>query len=170
PIGTWADLGMAVLETLDRQDLEDLVDGIEEFFGGFDGTVGGGFVPSDMDDLDKGFGFDEELDFEEGSGSPDGFGTETSTEAFDDLGEPIPGDGSEPGTAPAVDPTTEELLAELLLTVTGDQAVADCALGELYANATTDQLYELADAYQYDFEPSVEAQDVLFGAVERCGG
>ena len=34
PLGTWADLGLAVLETLDRQDLEAFVDGVEEFFAG----------------------------------------------------------------------------------------------------------------------------------------
>jgi len=51
PIGTFADAGLAVLEVIDRADLDAGVDAFESFFGeGFfgGGMVGGGFVPPGM--------------------------------------------------------------------------------------------------------------------------
>lgn len=88
PIGTWADLGLAVLETVDREDLDAMVDAVEGFFGGgfFGGdAIGGGFVPPGMsDDLGA---FEEEFGFEEESGF------EVEGEVFDDVGEPLDDDG-----------------------------------------------------------------------------
>lgn len=153
PLGTWADLGLAVLGTLEREDLDAIVDSVEEFFGGFGGMVGGGFVPPGMsDDLGE---FEELGD------------VEASTEVFSDVGEPFEG---EPGTAGSVDTATEGVLIEMLGALAGDPKVADCALDQLYATARVDLLYEIADGYQYEYEPSAEAQDVLFAALSACGG
>lgn len=59
PLGTWTDLWLATIETLEREDVDALVDSIE---GSFGGMVGGGFVP----------------------GMTDGF---EDSEVFEDLGE-----------------------------------------------------------------------------------
>lgn len=80
PIGTFADTGLAVLEVLDREDLESAVDAVESFFGGAffgGGMVGGGFVPPGMTS-------------EEG----------VTIEEFDAIGEPLGDEGllrDEPG-------------------------------------------------------------------------
>lgn len=137
PIGTGTDLGLAVLETVDREDLDSMVDAFDESFGGGffgDDMVGGGFIPPGM--IDE-FG-DEE------------FG--------DEFGEPLGGDD------------LDTTLADMLTVLTSDPKVATCALDQLYATASTDQLYELADAHDYEYEPSVEAQEVLFAALSACGG
>lgn len=156
PFGTWTDLGLAVLGTLEREDLDAIVDSVEEFFGQFSGMVGGGFVPPGMSD-----DFGEFEEFED-------FGdVEASTEVFSDVGEPLYG---EPGTAGSVDTATEGVLIEMLGALAGDPKVADCALDQLYATARIDQLYEIADSYQYDYEPSAEAQDVFFAALTACDG
>ena len=153
PLGTWTDLGLAMLETLERKDLDAMVDAVEGFFGGFSEAVGGGFMPPGMED-----------DFEEFEDFGD---VEASTEVFSDVGDPIYGD---PGTAGSVDTATEGVLIEMLGAITGDPAVADCALDELYATARIDQLYEIAESYEYDYEPSAETQDVFFAALTACGG
>lgn len=141
PLGTYADFGLAVLETLDRQDLDDMVDAVEDFFGaGFlaGGDLGSGFVPPGM-----GGGFEAHPGAEE-------------------LGGAI---GGEPDAA-----TIDALLGEVLSAFTSDPDVAACALEQLHLQATTEQLHELVDAYQHQYEPSVEAQDVLFGVLSACGG
>jgi hypothetical protein len=164
PIGTFTDLGLSMLELVEREDLDAMVDAVEGFFGGFTGSVGGGFVPPGMEDLE---GFEEDLgELDDGFS----FETEASTEVFEDVGEPLFDDGSgKPGTM-QFDTGTDALLLEMLEAFTGDPALAECALAELYATARTDQLYELTDAYEFDYEPPAEAQDVLFAALERCGG
>ena len=153
PIGTWADLGLAVLETIDREDLDAMVDGLEEFFGsGFFGgdMLGGGFVPPGM--IDE---FDDEAfdDFDDEFG----FG-EAEVETFEEPGDPIGGN--------ALDAT----LTDMVAVFTGDPDVAACTLEQLRLQASTEQLFELADAYEFEYEPSLEAQDVLFGALSACGG
>ena len=148
PLGTWADLGLAVLETIDREDLDAMVDAVEEFFGsGFFGgdMLGGGFVPPGMtDDFE---------DFEDGLGLG-----EAEPEVLEDVGDPI-----DSGTLDAT-------LTDMLTVFTGDPEVATCAFDQLYLTATVGQLTELADAYEYEYEPSMEAQDVLFAALSACGG
>jgi hypothetical protein len=148
PLGTWADLGLAVLETLEREDLDAMVDSIEELVGSFGGgMLGGGFLPPGMDELEN------IEDFQ--------------TDVFEDVGEPVPdGQLSQPGTE-ATD--IDAILAEIVDYFADDRDMAECAVAELYATARTDQLTELADAYRYDFEPSPEAQDVLFTALAACG-
>lgn len=144
PIGTWADLGIALLETVDREDLDAMVDAVEEFFGGGffgGGMLGGGFVPPGMTD-----------DFEE-------------FEEFEEVGEPV-GGGTAPGTGSDLDAT----LAEMVAVFTGDPDVATCTLDQLRMGAPTDVLWELADAYVLEYEPSAEAQEALFGALSNCGG
>jgi hypothetical protein len=69
PVSTWADAGLAVLETLEREDLDAMVESVEGFFGGFTGMVGGGLVPPGMID-----------DFGE---------VEGSTEVFGEVGERV---------------------------------------------------------------------------------
>ncbi|HSP04774.1 MAG TPA: hypothetical protein VLR27_14780 [Acidimicrobiales bacterium] len=153
PMGTWADLGLAVLETIDREDLDAMVDAVEEFFGsGFfgGGMLGGGFVPPGMTDDLGGF---EDFDDEFGYGE-----TEVEVETFEELGDPIGGND------------LDATLAEMVEVFAGDPDVAACALEQLRLKATPDQLFELADAYQYEYEPSMEAQDVLFGVLSSCGG
>lgn len=83
PIGTFADSGLAVLEVIDRDDLDAAVDAFESFFGGGflgSGMVGAGFVPPGM------------------------VGDEV-VEEFDAVGEPLE---LEPlhGTGPEVEPGT----------------------------------------------------------------
>ena len=97
------------------------------------------------------FGDFEDFDDEFGAG-------ETEVETFEDLGDPI-GDNDLDAT-----------LAEMVEVFAGDPDVAACTLEQLRLKATTDQLFELADAYQYEYEPSMEAQDVLFGVLSACGG
>ena len=161
PFGTFADVGLAMLEIVERDDLDAIVDAVEEFFDSFAGGFSGGF--EDFDDFSG--GFEDYDDFE----MYDDFSGESSTEHFDDVGEPLFDDGfGQPGSA--VDTSTETLLLQLLDALTGDARVTDCALGELYATARKDLLYELAEAYQYEYEPSGEAQDALFAALDLCGG
>jgi hypothetical protein len=151
PMGTWADLGLAVLETIEREDLDSMVDAVEEFFGsGFfgGGMLGGGFVPPGMtDDFEDFDDFDDEYGYEE-----------TEVETFDGLGDPIGGKD------------LDATLAEMVDVFAGDPDVAACTLEQLRLKATPNQLFELADAYQYDYEPSLEAQDVLFATLSACGG
>ncbi|MFP5321526.1 MAG: hypothetical protein ACLGIC_06725 [Acidimicrobiia bacterium] len=155
PIRTGADLGISALRLIDREDLEAAVDAVEDFFGeGFfsGGSVGGGFVPpglEDLDDLDS-------LDDLDDLGS--------SSETFEEVGEPI-----DPG-APTTEARTSALVEELIFMFSGDEQVTACVLVELDATAQPGQLEELADAYAYDFEPSPEVQDLLFSALEACGG
>lgn len=85
PVGTFADLGLAVLETLQREDLDTMVDAIEGFFGGFSTETGSGFAPSELDDFGP--------DFEDGFSTEDlddgfTFETEVSTE-LEDTGKPL---------------------------------------------------------------------------------
>jgi hypothetical protein len=150
PLGTSADLGLAVLETIGREELDSMVDAVEEFFGSSffgGGMLGGGFVPPGLTDDFEDFG--DELELELG---------ETEVETFEELGDPI-GDNDLDAT-----------LAEMVEVFAGDPDVAACTLEQLRLKATTDQLFELADAYQYEYEPSMEAQDVLFGVLSACGG
>jgi len=103
PVRTVADLGLAMLRTVDREDLEAVVDAIDGFFGeGFfgGGSVGGGFVPpgmtGDFDDLGtleelEGFeGIDDLGSFEEELEDLQGIGEEGSEEI---LVEPSSGQG-----------------------------------------------------------------------------
>lgn len=153
PFGTFADVGLSLLETVDREDLDAMVDAVEEFFGaGFftEDAVGGGFVPPGMgEDLGNGFSIGE-----------------GGTERFSDVGEPIGGvDLAEPDVA-----SIDTIVGEMLTVITNDPAVATCTLEQLRVTATTEQMYELADAYLYEFEPSPETQDLLFTALTACGG
>lgn len=152
PIRSYADLGIAVLQVIDREDLDAMVDAVEEFFGAFGGMVGGGFMAPGLD-----------------GGDFDDLGT--ITEEFEEFGEPIePGTGLESFEAGSIDARTSGLVEELVSMVAGDADVAACVLAELKATATPNQMVELADAYAFDFEPSMDAQDVLFTALEICGG
>lgn len=67
PLGTFADVGLAMLETLEREDLDAMVDAVEEFLGGFETSFGGGFDDvegfEDVEDLEGQFDdFDDELE------------------------------------------------------------------------------------------------------------
>lgn len=166
PIRTWADLGIAVLETVDREDLDAMVDGIEElfgsaFFGG--GMVGGGFVPPGLggDVIEEFDAIGEELEVE-----PD-FEVEPGLEGSSNDGSflPRPGKSSEEMAVRA-----DALIGELVRgAVGGDEAAASCVLDQLHAIAATEQLYELADAHELGFEPSMDTQDVFFAALQTCG-
>ena len=86
PVGTVADLGLAVLESIEREDLEAMIESVEGFFGGFTGMLGGGFVPGMTEDLGGFEGFKDLEGF-------DGFGeVETSTGVFRELGERVDGE------------------------------------------------------------------------------
>jgi hypothetical protein len=155
PIGTWADLGLALLETVEREDLDAMVDAVEEFFGGGffgGGMVGGGFVPpgmtDDFQDLDDFDSFEDFDDFDD----------------FDDL------DDLEDLGGSASDPDLDATLGDMVSMFTGDPKVATCTLDQLHATATLNQLYELADAYEYEYEPPAEVQEILFQALGSCGG
>lgn len=157
PLGTFADLGLAVLETVQRQDLDAMADGVEELFDGFTGGFSSDFEDlEDLEDLGDDLGSWEESEDVEASAEP--FDDPTLDQGFGEAG------------AATVGPAGEKLLRELLATFTFDPAVVECTLGELYASATGEQVYELADAHQYDFEPSPETQEALFIALEACGG
>lgn len=144
PFGTVADVGIAVLEALEREDLDAMVDAVEDLFGGFSGSVGSGFVPPGMEDFEDGFSFD----------------SEAATEVFEGIGEPI-----DPAASTDVDAVLRTMLTELM----GEPGVADCALAELYATARPDQIQELVDGYQSAIEPSPETQDRLYEAMVACG-
>lgn len=156
PIGTFADAGLAVLEVIDRDDLDAAVDAFESFFGeGFfgGGMVGGGFVPPGM------------------SG-------EEIVEEFEAIGEPLELDddfesgsgGVLPGTLYPLSSEQQALLEEFVLGAVGDDLdAATCVLDELDAFASSEQLLELVDAYELEFEPSQPTQDLFFTALETCG-
>ena len=84
PLGTAADLGLAVLETLERADLDAMVDAVEELVDSFTYGFGG--------ELDEGMSFDEDLSFdgslEDDFSFDDGF-EEGGVEVFDGLGDPL---------------------------------------------------------------------------------
>lgn len=152
PIRTFADLGTAALRTVEREDLEAAVDAVEELFGGGffgGGMLGGGFMPPGLTDE---FG-----DFDDGGWS--------EYEEFEDIGEPIGGDPQG-----VLDPGTERILSELAQGATGDPEAAQCVLAQLQRTDDAFLLFELADAHRYEFEPSAEAQDLFFAALEACGG
>ena len=159
PIRTYADLGLAVLEVIDREDLDAMVDGIEEFFGSSffgGGMVGGGFVPPGLggDVIEEFDAIGEELDVEPG------------IDATVDDGSVLPRPGESPEEMAV---RADALIGELVRSaVGGDEAVAKCALGELYATASTTQLYELADAHELGSEPAMDTQDVFFAALQSC--
>jgi len=163
PVATLADAAIALLRTVDRADLEAAVDAVEEFFDGF-GTAFGGGGFEDLEDLE---GFEDLEDLGEGFDDP-AFDDPTlggGWEAYPGAGEPVG-----PGALGGVDVRTSGLVEELMTMVAGDADVAGCVLAELDRTATPEQLTQLADSYEQDFEPATEVQDLLFGAIEVCGG
>src|SRR5690606_23972817 len=106
---------------------------VEEFFGGgffAGGPIGGGFVPPGLtDDFEDFEDFDDEF----------GFG-ETEVEAVEELDDPI-------GGGNGLDATLDEMVSVF----TGDPKVAACTSEQLHLQATTEQLAELADAYEFEY-------------------
>lgn len=156
PLGTFTELGLTVLETVQRQDLDAMIDAVEELSDGFTGGFSTDF--EELEDLQE---MDDLGSWEESEDA------EASAEPFDD---PTPDQGFSEAGGAAAGPAGEKLLRELLAAFTSDPAVVECTLGELYASATSEQVYGLADAQQYDFEPSPDTQEVLLVALEACGG
>lgn len=160
PIGTYADMGIAVLRVLDREDLDAAVDAVESFFESFGTAMSGGFVPPSL----GGGGFEELDAFADELGE-----VEDLQELDDELGSAMTSELPRPGASQeTMAVRAEKLLSQLVNGTTGDPDVARCVLDVLYTEADTEVLYELADAYELDFEPSMAAQDVFFGALEAC--
>jgi hypothetical protein len=160
PIRTFADTGNAMLAMVEREHLEAAVDAVEEFFGAF-GMFGGGFAGGfdDFGGFDDGY-WDEYWDdddyWDDDAWDDDGYWDD---DAWDD-------DGTW-GTS-AGGSRTSALVEELVRMVAGDVDVAACVLAQLEATANPNQMAELADAYEYDFEPSPATMDVFYAALDAC--
>lgn len=89
PLGTVADVGLSVLGSLERSDLDARVDAVEELVDSFTYGFGG--------EIDEGMSFDEDLSFDESfeddSSFGDGFDDESGVEVFDELGDPALDEG-----------------------------------------------------------------------------
>ena len=101
------------------------------------------------------------------------FGFSTEFEEFEEVGEPI-----DEGWAPYPSTTVEgmqstgfhdpDALRELVMMVAGDdEARASCIIGVLWSHDET-VLVDLTDSWANGFDPGPEAQEALFGALERC--
>lgn len=149
PIGSFLDGAVDALGVLERAHLDAIVQFVEDFA----------------------FGFSEESfsevgeSIDGGSDNDEGFDSELGEDLGDD-GETDSGSGFAP--APGTDVDIDALQGLALEAAGGDQAVADCAVGQLLGQP--DQiLLELIDAWEFDYEPSQTVQDAFFQALGTCG-
>lgn len=139
PVASGLDAMVSGLEVLERSHLDALVDMVEQFFAGFE------------ESFEDGFGDFEEYEYDE------------YDEQFP--GESFPTTTTITGTQGGI--IDEAALDELLIAYAGDQSTAACIRAEL---TLVDPwlVAELVDSYIYDYEPSLEAQDVFFAAADAC--
>jgi len=162
PVRTVADVGLSLLRSIDREDLEGFVDEVEDLFGGgflFGDGFSEGFVPPGLEDGLEGWGGElgDELDGAEGFEDLD---LGAIGEELEQLGEAVD---------PAFGARTTALVEELVAVLAGDEEVAACVLGELQLTASSTELDELAAGYEQGSTPSELAQQLLDDALEACG-
>ncbi len=154
PIATGLDAMVSGLEVLERSHLDAMVDLVEGFVDGFSTS------------------FEESLEFEEGF--DEGFGFEEGVEIIEppiEIDE-YPVEQSIPGTQPGTPSTQkgafdEAALNEFLLSFTGDEVAAACIRAEL-RGIDEAILAEIANSFSFDYEPSLEAQEIFFDAANLC--
>ena len=139
PVSTYMDGMVAVLRVLERSHLDAMVDFVEDLMTAFTGSYEESFS-------ETGDAIGEEFTFEPG----------TEGEL-----------GTSEGTSGYLEYDPEQLL-EIARSYAGDEAVAECVAGELFA-APPDLLFELTDAYEYGYPPAPEAEQLVFDALSTCG-
>lgn len=139
PIATGLDAMVSGLEVLERDHLDAMVDFVEQFF--------------------LGFGFGTSMEFEEVGESIGGF------EDPSDVVDSFPTTTFIPGT-----PTgsfDEESLTAFLEFLAGDEEQVACMRARL-DQVDDGTIAEILDAFDFDYEPSIESQDAFFGAINSC--
>lgn len=147
PVATGLDGMVAVLEVLDREALDAIVDLVESVVTGFQQSFSD--IGTSLDD------FQDLEDLEDFGSEYEGPGD------FEEFESEVPGQG---GTG-AVDITSLRRFVQEFSG--GDEAFGDCLLSALL-ELDESTLFELGDAYEFEYEPSQETQQAFFGAVDVC--
>ena len=138
PVSTYMDGAVSVLRVLERSHLDAFVDFVEEMMDAF-------MMPSESTFGEVGAALPEEF------GETGEFEFETEFESGSELGSDV----------------DIAALEELALAYTGDQAIADCVVGELVFGPS-DLVFELTESWTYQYETRPEAEQLLIDAVEVC--